>query len=100
MSKPARVLLDIGQAIYGASPALFGGSSYGESITGVQKVRRFVVIGETSRSWIIDGRKPFKLSKKQMRYFTGGFYIAFFTSLEAARATLSAPPPAPPYSPP
>lgn len=78
----------IGQKLYGASNNLYGGSSYGREVPNekCKRVRLFEVTGETSRSWILDGRH--KVSKKHMTYHTTSFEIAFFKTYAEAVASL------------
>lgn len=75
------------KTLYGASTCFYSGTSYGGKVEGAPSmVRKFHVIDETSRSYVLTG--GLKVSKKTMCYNTGSFGIQMFDSLEGAVASL------------
>lgn len=75
------------RTLFGASPALYSGTSYGAKVDGAPAtVRRFDVIDETSRSFVL--QYGMKVSKKRMSYDTGSFEIAMFHTVEQAVESL------------
>lgn len=76
--------------LYGASPCLYSGTSFGDKVDGAPAmVRGFTVIGETSRSFVLRG--DVKVSKKAMSLNTGSFEISMFASVDEAIASLRRP---------
>lgn len=71
------------KTIFGASPMLYGGTSFGCKVEGAPAmVREFVVVDETSRSYVLQGGA--KVSKKGMTYNTGNFEIQMFWTVAEA----------------
>lgn len=75
------------KVLYGASSALYAGTSYGSKVDDAPSmVRRFKVVDETSRSFVLVG--GMKVPKKSMVYDTGSFKIHMFDCVERAVAAL------------
>jgi hypothetical protein len=73
--------------LYGSSPMLYGGTSYGSKVEGAPSlVRQFNVIDETSRSFVLQNGK--KVSKKNMVLDVGAFAINMFLTVGEAVESL------------
>lgn len=75
------------KTLFGASPALYSGTSYGAKVEGAPAmVRRFDVVEETVRSYVLQSGA--KVSKRRMVYNTGSFEIVMFATVEQAIESL------------